>query len=161
MWKSNPNFARLSQAPAPSGLSLALLPKQPATRPGRPKRKIFFPANFQSVINSSSQNQAKSSYRQLDWVKPYFKSIWTLNHIRQAISWYPVFDAIPTKTELTPANTELGTAQPQLVHLSIAKFQIRMRPNLNSGHDQISIFQLQNFKSGHVRSSILDLTKLI
>ena len=36
------------------------------------------------------------------------------------------------------------------------KFKIRTRPDFNSGHVRISIFQLQNFKSGRVQISIPD-----
>ena len=49
------NFAKLSQAPAPAGLSIALFPNYPATRPSRPTRpdptgKVNFWAIDQPVL---------------------------------------------------------------------------------------------------------------
>ena len=47
-------IAKLSQAPAPAGLSLALFPNYPATRPGRPNPTgiVFFSATFQPELNA-------------------------------------------------------------------------------------------------------------
>ena len=51
---STTNIAKLSQAPAPTGLSLALFPNYPATRPGRPNPTgiVFFSATFQPELNA-------------------------------------------------------------------------------------------------------------
>ena len=80
------DIAKLSQAPAPAGLSLALFPNYPATRPGRPDpadptrpgrpeladptgmtgKGFFFRQYLNLYLMQFSHNQAQSSSMWLD-----------------------------------------------------------------------------------------------
>ena len=66
------HIAKLSQAPAPAGLSIALFPNYPATRPDPtrpdPTGIVFFQQYLILYLMQFSHNQAKLSSSQLDWV---------------------------------------------------------------------------------------------
>ena len=71
-----------------------------------------------------SHNQAKLSSSQAE-----FNLISTLSATQPdwlAKGWYSYFASKPKYTRLTPANTELGTAEPQLVCTIFAQYLLNV-----------------------------------